>query len=277
MNPVPLRLRPIGLSLLAALLFHGLVLARLQLQRQRQLSATADALDRARPLDDTPELLRLSRHRAEVATPAIVPLPGFEQLPPPPPPLAAPRTRAGGAAKSLDASAVKARRLELAGGSHRPVDGAGRGAPGRLQARPGSALGGKVGPAREVETPAQLLERLRRLALAPSEARPGAIPSSGVDAAGGADGAEPLLRRPEGLAQQPYLELWESARPQSVAPAGFGILPAALERRSLPLIQARRSGLAINHGAGVLLGDQLLLFWIQSDQLWLLRETLSGG
>ena len=86
----------------------------------------------------------------------------------------------------------------------------------------------------------------------------------------------PLLLRPEGSAQQPYQALWESARPETGGPAGSAALPLSLERRSLPLAQARRGGLPFSHGEGVLLGDQLMLFWVQGDQLWLLRSKMSS-
>lgn len=284
MNPALHRLRPFGLCLLAAVLLHSLALTLLQLQRQRSKPATASALSGAMPADDTPELLRFSRHQAEVGPPSIVPLPGFDQLPPPPP-MAASAPSPGANAKPKGPSDFKLSKF-AADGRAGSASKAGQELHRRTsQARHGSSgSGGPSGLNAEVDTPAALMERLRRLASEPPEARSGTEPAPGANPAGrsesrrgndvsgrGVGEAEPQLRRPEGSAQQPYLALWESARPEAGAPAGMPPLPATLERRSLPLQQARRGGLPINHGEGVLLGDQLLLFWIQGDQLWLLR------
>ncbi|MEB3361064.1 MAG: hypothetical protein VKI42_02940 [Synechococcaceae cyanobacterium] len=279
MNPSLLRWRPIGVCLLAAVLLHSLALAMLHLQRQRLKPAPASALSDARPADDTPELLRFSRHQSERAAPSIVPLPGFDQLPPPPP-LAASAAGPGAAAKSKGLLDFKPQKPGVGGRS-------GRGANVAAQQRRASQVrhGGPVssGQARalaELETPAVLLERLRRLALESPEPRPVAEPPVGGGPSGSRGGpgeAEAPLRRPEGAALQPYQALWEGAQSETGSPAGVSALPAMLERRSLPLAQARRGGLPINHGEGVLLGDQLLLFWIQGDQLWLLRSKVSGG
>ena len=289
MNPALRRLRPLGLCLLAAVLLHSLVLAMLHLQRQRSKSATA--LSVVQQADDTPELLRFSRHQAETGTPAIVPLPGFDQLPPPPP-IAAAAAPPAGSPKALGQGDFKPRRP---GASARASRDGKRGSESRRrpsEARPPMGIGGgQAGASAPVDSPAALLERLRRLALEPGEPRPGPEPPPvvspsgrpegphrGVDLPGrGAGDAAPLLRRPEGAAQQPYQTLWESARPETAAPAGVAALPASFERRSLPLPLARRGGVAFNHGEGVLLGDQLLIFWIQGDQLWLWRGKLTGG
>lgn len=290
MNPGLRRLRPFGLCLLAAVLLHSLVLALLHLQRQRLKPAAASALGDARPVDDTPELLRFSRHQSEGGTPAIVPLPGFDQLPPPPPPTEAPPASAGASAKPSGSSDFKPRqpgpRSQVGNVATQPQRRA------SVARHGGAGSGGQARALPELESPAVLLERLRRLALEPGEVRPaptpavGGSPSSrsesrrgqGSDATGRSAGElGPLLLRPEAAAQQPYQALWDGARPEMTGPAGVGTLPGLLERRSLPLAQARRGGLPINHGEGVLLGDQLLLFWIQADQLWLLRAKVSGG
>ena len=290
MNPALRRLRPLGLCLLAAVLLHSLVLALLQLQRQRLKPATASALGEVRPMDNTPELLRFSRNQSEAGTPSIVPLPGFDQLPPPPPPMATRAANPGATAKPRGQSDFVPRKSVPRGQAGRAGDVAARQQHRLAQARPGGAVGGQPGAMAEVETPESLLARLRRLASDPAEARPGQEPSATGSPAGRsevrrggeapgrvtAEGELPL-RRPEGAAQQPYQALWESARPEATGPAGLGALPGLLERRSLPLAQARRGGLPINHGEGVLLGDQLMLFWIQADQLWLLRAKLSAG
>jgi hypothetical protein len=293
MKPALRRLRPFSICLLAAVLLHSLVLAMLHLQRQRLKPAAALALSDARPADDTPELLRFSRHQSEGGTPAIVPLPGFDQLPPPPPPTEPTPARATASGKSRGPADFKPRPSGHGGQAGRGSNVAGQSQRRGSVARHGGAvMGGQPGALAEVEGPAVLLERLRRLALEPAEARPGLEPASGGspssrsegrrggggDAAGRATGEpEPLLLRPEAAAQQPYQALWDGARPESTGPAAVGSIPGLLERRSLPLAQARRGGLPINHGEGVLLGDQLLLFWIQADQLWLLRAKLSGG
>jgi hypothetical protein len=293
MNPALHRLRPLGLCLLAAVLLHSLVLAMLHLQRQRLKPAAASAITVARPADDTPELLRLSRHQSEAGPPAIVPLPGFDQLPPPPPPTVPTPASPAASGKSRGPSDFKPR----PSGSRGQLGRAGNLAAQPLRrgslARQGGAVGG--GPAAaldEVESPAVLLERLRRLALEPLELRSGSEPAAGGSPSSRSEGRrggagegtgrgagklEPLLLRPDAGAQQPYQALWDGARPEATGPGGVISLPGLLERRSLPLAQARRGGLPINHGEGVLLGDQVLLFWIQADQLWLLRAKVSGG
>lgn len=290
MNPALRRLRPFGLCLLAAVLLHSLVLALLQLQRQRLKPASASAPSEVRPADDTPELLRFSRNQAQAGTPSIVPLPGFDQLPPPPPPMATGPARPGATAKPKGQADFVPRQPGQPGQRGRAGTIAARQQHGAAQVRPGGAVGDQPGARVEVDSPAILLERLRRLASEPSEARPGQEPSAtgspggrsearrGGDPPGRAAAeGDPPLRRPEAAAQQPYQALWESARPEATGPAGLGALPGLLERRSLPLAQSLRGGLSINHGEGVLLGDQLMLFWVQGDQLWLLRAKLSGG
>jgi hypothetical protein len=281
MNPSLLRWRPIGICLLAAVLLHSLALAMLHLQRQRLKPAPASTLSNARPVDDTPELLRFSRHQSERGTPSIVPLPGFDQLPPPPPPsLAASAAGPGGTIKPRGQWDFKPQNSGAGGRSGR---GANLAAQQRRASpvRPGAPVSsGQARALAELETPAVLLERLRRLASEAPQPRSVSEPTSGGGPAGGRGGsgeAESPLRRPEGAAQQPFQALWEGAQPETSGPAGVSALPAMLERRSLPLAQARRGGLPINHGEGVLLGDQLLLFWIQGDQLWLLRSKVSGG
>jgi hypothetical protein len=271
----PLALPRLALPLLAAVLAHGLWLSYAQLRRSRQPPMPALS---AR--DDTPELLRFSRRMPLEQSFSTVPLPPASTLPPPPPDLLAPlpRTAAGAPASRPPASRAPAKgtaapsrpktRLAMAAGT-RPAD--------RQPPAP-AAPGATAGPAPGGEPSAELgngpagegllatLRTVRRLAGSPA--------AEDREARIGPPGDAALLLRPEGPAAQPYEKLWAGAQPAVASGGEMGELPVAVEVRRVPLTQARLKGVAPGHRQAVLLGGQVLLFWIDGPTLWLLRTPL---
>jgi hypothetical protein len=282
----PLALPRLALPLLAAVLAHGLWLSYAQLRRSRQPPPPALS---AR--DDTPELLRFSRRMPLEQSFSTVPLPPASTLPPPPPDLLAPlpRTAAGAPANGAPASrspvkgtAAPSRpktRLAMAAGT-RPGAAALRPASGPADRQPPApaAGGATAGTAPGGEPSAELgsgpagegllatLRTVRRLAGSPA--------AEDREARVGPPGDAALLLRPEGPAAQPYEKLWAGAQPAVATGGEMGELPQAVEVRRMPLTQARLKGAAPGHRQAVLLGEQVLLFWIDGPTLWLLRMPL---
>jgi hypothetical protein len=228
---------PLGLALLAAVLLHALWLAEAQLRQRRQPTPTR--LERA---DDTPELLVFSRQPPEPLGLETVPLPPPEAIPPPPPLL----PKLGDATPKGAAPPRRPGKAPVAIGK-RPAT-APRATP-RLAAVPGSGRrpGPPPLPPLPVATPLEALrEALRR----------------------GPDSPPPPL---EGPALQSWRTLWQSGDPNPAPPPAWAARPAEAEVRRLPLARARAEGVEVESGRLLRLDDQLLLLWIEGDQLWLLR------
>ncbi|MEB3199979.1 MAG: hypothetical protein VKK62_05590 [Synechococcaceae cyanobacterium] len=280
------RLQPLGLCLLGAVVLHGLGLAGWQLQRSRQLG-TAAGVGAPLSADDTPELLRFSRQQAQQnLMPAVVPLPGPELLPPPPPPEPAAQANAPSAAAARPGSRRPKGARSAVSARPTPVPRPRSGTPPAAGSS-GAAEAEATGSAAAANVLAALDQLQRQVQTRGSQAEPGterarAAGSDTRSPASGAKGAEaeaPGLRllRPEPAEQEGYRSLWEKGQPAAGPRRDWSSLPGSLERRRLPLAQARRGAAAVQHREAVLLGEQLLLFWVVGDQLWMLRSPVAAG
>jgi hypothetical protein len=109
------------------------------------------------------------------------------------------------------------------------------------------------------------LASLRRMAMGPAEDREGHAPQGRK---------EPVLLRAEGPAAKPYEKLWDGAQPAPDPGAELKDLPPGVDVRSLPLARIPAGMETPGHRQAVLLGTQVLLFWIDGSTLWLLRAPL---
>lgn len=241
----------VWVSLLAALLLHGLLLAAAGLRPSRPAAVPPQRAD------DTPELLVFSRLPPEPLPSDQVPLPPPDLLPvPPPPPLPnsplRPRREPGGSRPGAQPSIAAATSKPSAKPSVKATTKANP--KGRPKGR--SQVPAKFGTTASARVP--------QGAGAPTSPPPPALTASGA----------PL--QPEQASRWNFL--WQSAEAGAALPPPPGGLAAALalappptELRRLPLQRARNEGLEPVSGQLFRLDGQRLLLWIDGPDLWLLR------
>lgn len=262
---------PLLVAFLAAVAVHGLVFSFLHLKRDKQVAAPS-LLSR----DNTPELLRLASQPAPLTTVDVLPLPKASVLPPPPSGLLSP----------LRQSRASSRR---GGGltSGRPsttLPGPSRKTTQRLVApKPGPSLN-RESPATSVSPNQALPEEVtlaretlrafqnRHLTLSQaSSPNPANLPGRQRDVH-----LQPKVVSPvEPSLQEAYQALWTSARPVIQPIRSTGSLETAkgsIEIRQLPLEQYRGKNLEVHHQQIVILPDNILLFWLDGETLWLLQS-----
>jgi hypothetical protein len=78
----------------------------------------------------------------------------------------------------------------------------------------------------------------------------------------------------ESILGRAYLELWSKATPDKpLAADEAGGMTSAVEMRRVPWRNVRASELPIRHGQVIVLGEKLLMFWLQDDALYLLQTS----
>ena len=275
----PIKLTPLRLCLVSAVVVHLLILSAWQLQRSRQRPP-----QQLHAADDTPLLLQFSRQEPVESSLLTVPLPAASTLPPP-----NPAGSGGGApaAHSLDT------------GSSPPPRKASR-PPNQASARSSSPLRLHRHPTRATITPLALSSgsaARQALVTALREAASNASPTAtghGDGHAGGQTSESPMAvdatqagERPAGIESRPQtaglsaqpaeLRLWGLGRPMPLPDGTGGGLPIGLKLRRLDLALARRSGARPIHQASLRSDDRLILFWIEGPSLWLLSAPIPSG
>ena len=244
---------PLLIGFVAAVAFHALFLAYHQL-RQSRLTPPARLPSR----DNTPELLQFSRQPAPLSTFEVLPLPKASLLPPPPPPdLLAPlgpsRGRQGSGAEP--SRPMKKTRVAQGKGSFKVALQQRKPEGHRQQSPP-------LAPRLETADWALAVEQLRTF----MELHP----ASALDGKANAQD----FSEPDPAQQQAYQKLWNLAQPRQrpIEPSAEGSAKLAIEIRQLPLQQTRADDLEIRHRQIVVLNDEILLFWLDGQQLWILRS-----
>lgn len=279
---LPLRLSPLRLSLLAAVLLHLLGLSAWQLQRSRQRPP-----QRLAAADNTPLLLQFSREAVQPSELLAVPLPPAGPLPPPPP-----MAGSGGAPPALPTGPGSQRRNP----PQRPQPAARHaGSPGLAgrtrgaQAQPAQAASPDPPSLASGAAARQALEKALREASAASQqpVTTAAAGSGSEEENGTASGAEASRggdrRAGSGsggsalAGSAAELRLWSLGRPVELPERERQGLPPGLELRELPVALARRSGARPEHLSHLRRGERLLLLWIDGPTLWLLSAPLPTG
>ena len=244
---------PLLIGFVAAVAFHALFLAYHKL-RQSRLTPPAQLPSR----DNTPELLQFSRQPAPLTTFEVLPLPKASLLPPPPSPdLLAPL----GPSRSRQGTGVEPQRSST---KSRVAQGKRSPNVALQQRKPGGQR--QYSPALEprLETSDWALaeEQLRNFV----EHYPGS-PQEGK--ANAQDFSEP-----DSAQQEAYHKLWTLAQPRQLPtqPSTEDATKLAIEIRQLPLQQSRADDLEIRHRQIVVLNGEILLFWLDGQQLWILRS-----
>lgn len=221
---------------LVALILHGVVVAW---PTPRRAPAAASRLPR--PVDDTPELLRL--HQTANPSPRLAGVPAgtlaLADLPPPPPSLLpkAAGPPPGGAVPARPAAAVR-------------------------QALPAPPL------------PVRLAELATALRTLQRTAPPEALTASDRDT------LVALQRRQWWLssAQEPVLQrLWQRATPVEPPPESLGAAGREVELRRLPAGVPPELGAGDWHGHSLVGRETTLLLWRHDGLLWLLRLPRQTG
>jgi hypothetical protein len=139
-------------------------------------------------------------------------------------------------------------------------------------------------PASEQSGDWQLLavQHLRRFQRQEQEAAV-AVASESLQAASDQEKVEGLDHVPQVPASPPpeaYQALWNRSQPQSPV-AWQKVLAAhpgpAIEVRQLPVAQSKDIGAPVQHRQIVVLGPQVILFWIDGSRLWLLQSARRQG
>jgi hypothetical protein len=244
---------PLLIGFVAAVALHALLLAYHQLRQSRSIPP---ALLPSR--DNTPELLQFSRQPAPLTTLEVLPLPKASLLPPPPSPevlapLGPSRGRLGTGADTPRSS-------------KKPRVGQGKRAPkvALKQRKLGSQPQNSTGLAPRLETSdwAPAVEQLRAFVElhrgSPQDGKANAQTFSELDPA----------------QQEAYQKLWNLAQPLQLPsePSTEDGTKLAIELRELPLQQSRADDLQIGHRQIVVLKGEILLFWLDGQQLWILRS-----
>lgn len=278
-----MRLSPLRLSLLAAVLMHLLWLAAWQLQRSRVRPP-----QRLAAVDDTPLLLQFSRQEASESQPLSVPLPPASLLPPPIPsaPLtAAAANPAAPARRPAGSGAAQATRPRAPGPgvANRLANGRQAVSTTAMPAVPDLGQGSRARQALEKAlreaAPAPSREPAR--AEAPVDAERDPQGPAGAEAGRGGErsqGAEPSgATAGQSAAAAAERRLWRLARPVRLTERLRQGLPKGVELRHLDLAQARRSGPLPPLLSGLRTDDRLVVIWIEGSSLWLLGAPVPGG
>ena len=246
------------LGFVIALALHGLALSFFQLKRSRDRPPQT-----LTSRDNTPELLQFaSQASAPSSTPGLA-LPKATVLPPPPPNLFTHRqpTLAGGKVKVKASPPPKLKQPRI------PTKG-------RLQ------LAQRMRPVseRSGDWPLLAVQHLRRfqrqehetgLAVA-AESPPAASDPERLE------GLDPGHQGPLSPLPESYQSLWNRAQLQSTV-AWQKVLAAnpgpAIEVRQLPVEQSEEIAGQIQHRHIVVLGPQVILFWIDGSRLWMLQSA----
>lgn len=254
----------------AALSLHALLFSFLQLRGSRP---RGPGLSRSR--DNTPELLQFSSQPAPTVSVDALPLPKSRLLPPPPellPPLR-PAQAATGATGPQGRSARRGQRPEVssinpAGLSPR-AGLAQQGDQGRRFAS-GATPTATTGPDNQADW-AMAAEHLRRFVRQDPAA---ASFKASVDSTAAQDGQAPVRMALDPPLQQAYQTLWQRARPLAPQPLGreSSDLTSAVEVRQASLRQVRAAAVSIRHGEFVVLPDDVQLFWLLGDHLFILQS-----
>jgi len=274
-------LKTAALPVLLALVLHAVWLATTPLRQSAPLAKARLSAE-----DNSPELLRFSR-QPPPAPPALaaVPLPGASTLPPPPPPPAEPDAAAvdksSAEAPAANKAAVVVVRSSPARapaasvrppGPTKPSGAAPAGrvihlVPGTDKPTPSDEAAANLGMAATPNGPLATLLAAQRLAS--SGASPN--PNDSALAEAGLTG----LQRPSGQALQSYQALWNGAAAKESGPGDLSALPPNVQLREVATATANAQEVPTSHRQAVLLGNQLLLFWVEGDNLWLIRAPMT--
>jgi hypothetical protein len=305
---------PLGLSLAAAVVGHGLLLVHNPWRRSPANALVLTAKD------TTPELLRFSRRMPQEVETTTIPLPPATALPPPPPDLLGPlpnkqATETGDAnspapakakpgARHPEAKSNKIQSTLLLKPSKTSSPGAhGGGTASSLataraaaakphpMARPttmepggqGRSKGAKGAPASSsaAEAPgtASLALAPRPLRLAPSPPAEALqrwrdLRASGEATPPNPGSSGPGREPPKASEATTYLRLWEEAAPAPFAAGTDSALSEGVQARRLPLAAAKALGLDPGQQQWLKVADQSLLVWIDGPNLWLLKGPI---
>ena len=244
---------PLLISFVAAVVFHALFLAYHQL-RQSRLTPPARLPSR----DNTPELLQFSRQPAPLSTLEVLPLPKASFLPPPlSPDLLAPLGPSRGRQPSGPAPSRAPKKPRVIQGKASSKVALHQRKPGGPRQQSPALL-----PRLENSLLAEAAEQLRAFV----ELHPGS-PQEGK--ANAQDFSEP-----DSAQQQAYRKLWNLAQPSQLPsePSIEDAIKLAIEIRQLPMKDSRVDDLEIRHRQIVVLNDEILLFWLDGQQLWILKS-----
>ena len=278
-------LKTAALPVLVALLLHSVWLATTPLRHsapQAKAGLTAE--------DNSPELLRFSRQPPPVP-PALtaVPLPGASTLPPPPPPepdgksedkasaedkpsAEAPAPNKGGVVVVRSSPARGPGSTARPAGATKPSGAAPAGqvihlVPGTAKPTPSSEAAANLGMAATPNGPLATLLAAQRLASSSGSPNPNdsALAEAGLTG----------LQRPSGQAVQAYQALWNGAEAKDSGPGDLAALPPTVQLREMAAATANAQEVPTGHRQAVVLGNQLLLFWLEGDTLWLIRAPIT--
>lgn len=267
--PRSTRWSPLLMAFGLACALHGLFLSYLHLQRSRQVP-----LESLQSRDNTPELLQFSSQTTSTPPLAVLPLPKASTLPPPPANLLAPLRPSTATSKTkgvaLPSSTNKPRV------ANRPKDLVQR----SFQKRPalkGSPLASNLPASLSRQDWTVAVQQLRAFQSHGQASPPSFPPESSGSPASTEDGdpIHSVLSPLEPAQQEAYLSLWERARPLPAIPKSKPLAPTglpAIEVRQIPFEQTQAKDLQIQHRQLVVVGDQVLLFWIDGREVWLFRS-----
>ncbi|MFM7641164.1 MAG: hypothetical protein ACKO45_06390 [Cyanobium sp.] len=247
------------LGFVIALALHGLALSFLQLKRSRERPPQI-LISR----DNTPELLQFASQASAPSSFPGLTLPKATVLPPPPSNLFTPRQPALAGTKTVKVKASSQPKLKQP----------------RIPTKGRLKLAQRRPPAFERSGDWQLLavQHLRRFqrqeqetgVVAASESLPDASDLERLEA------LEPGTQGPVSPQPENYQALWNRSQLQS-PDAWQKVLAAnpgpAIEVRQLPVEQSKEIGAHIKHRQIVVLGPQVILFWIDGSRLWMLQSA----
>ena len=256
----------------AAVSLHALLFSYLQIRGSK--SSGPEGL---RGRDNTPELLQFSSQPVPRVSFDGLPLPKNSLLPPPPAlltPLRSARAAKGGLQPpgisthglGKESTSLNSRPLSPRGGLAKQ---AGQGRRLATAANPNASTG--ADSQRDWEMAIEQLQGLMR------QERTASSFAEFVDATAAKDGQPRVRMALEPPLLQAYQTLWQQAQPLAPQPLGrdSGKKTLVVEVRQASLRQVRAAAVSIRHGEFVVLPDDLQLFWLQGERLFILQSPRS--
>jgi hypothetical protein len=247
------------LGFVIALALHGFALSFLQLKQSRERPPQT-----LTSRDNTPELLQFASQASAPSSFPGLTLPNATVLPPPPSKLITHRQPALAGGKTVKMKASSQPKLKQP----------------RIPTKGRLKLAQRMRPAseRSEDWPLLAVQHLRRFQRQERE--------TGVVVAWGSlpdasdqerlEGLEPGPQGPVSPQPEDYQALWNRSQLQSPV-AWQKVLAAnpgpAIEVRQLPVEQSKEIAVQIQHRQIVVLGPEVILFWIDGSRLWMLQSA----
>ena len=266
--------RSLLLGGVVAVSLHALFLASLHL-RDRE----PRALGPLRSKDNTAELLQFSTQSVSLSRLTGRELPPSLPLPQPPDLLSPSNLVRKGPSRAV--AAGRATGLQ----SHRASSSKAGGHAQRHGVRGATAVVSKAGAAGNFDKSgdwAVAMERLRavvRQERSPSETVVGAVVDSADDTTVAQAGKTVVRLANNSPLRDPYRSLWTQAHPISVSlpSRASGKTTVPVDVRQVSWQQVRASELSIRHGQVVVMPENVLLFWLQGEHLYLLQSPVHSN